>query len=57
MKHIIDVIKQKNLDLQQKEKEMDKIRADLSALMLSAQLLLEPGETATIPEIPKKGFV
>jgi formate dehydrogenase assembly factor FdhD len=45
MKNIVDVMKQKEREIQQKQQEIGQIEADLETLRSAARLLTEDGET------------
>ena len=45
MKNIVEVMKQKEREIQQKQQEIGQIEADLETLRSAARLLAEDGET------------
>jgi hypothetical protein len=54
MKNIVEVMKQKEREIQQKQQEIGQIEADLETLRSAARLLTEDGETfarATSPHV------
>ncbi len=45
MKNIVDVIKQKERDIQQKHRELQQLEADIQTLQAAARLLADEGES------------
>ncbi len=45
MKNIVDVIKQKERDIQQKHREIQQLETDIQTLHAAARLLAEEGES------------
>ena len=53
MKNIVDVIKQKERDIQQMHREIQQMETDIQTLQAAARLLADEGETVPAPVIAR----